>query len=115
MVSWHRGDNWGFLCHISNHCSNSFSDLHSDWAKWLVFTAAVVAGLCGVIALLKANTAAYGTPKLDAQATWETYRTKVIQLAASSARSLQCSRHWTAAALIAIAVGALISQLDGLV
>jgi hypothetical protein len=94
---------------------SKLSDLHYGWTKWSVFAAAVIAGGCGVFALLKANTATYGTPRVDADATWETYKSKVIQLAASSAQALRCSRHWTAAALVAIAIGALISQLDGLI
>ena len=94
---------------------NKLSDLRHGIAKWLVFSAAVIAGICGVVALFKANDAAYGAPEVDAGASWETYRTKVIQLAASSAETLKCSRRWTAAALIAIAVGALLSQLDGLI
>jgi hypothetical protein len=91
------------------------SDLHYGLAKWMVLAAAVLAGAFGVVALLKANTAAYGTPSVNADADWQWYKDKVIGLAASSAEALRCSRNWTAAALIAIAIGALVSQLDGLI
>ncbi len=94
---------------------SKLSDLHYPVTKWAVLLAAALAGVFGVIALFRANTAAYGTPSADPDATWETYKDKVITLAASSAAALRCSRNWAAAALIAIAIGALISQLDGLI
>jgi hypothetical protein len=94
---------------------DKLSDLHYGPAKWTVLILAAAAGFFGVVALSKAHSAAYGNPKADDQATWETYKDDAIRLAASSAKSLRCSRRWTAFALVAIALGALVSQLDGLI
>ncbi len=94
---------------------DKLGDLNYSVSKWGVLVLAALAGSFGVVALFKANSAAYGAPKVDATASWESYRESVGRLAVSSAESLRCSRNWTAAALIVIAAGALVSQLDGLI